>query len=70
MSDPTNLDPRDPRGGLRGLDAPEILGSVPDDAERAAAEERSGMRVVKLIVYGLVGTTLLFTLLDVILTKR
>ena len=35
-----------PRGGLRGLDAPEIPGSVSPDAERAAAEERSGVRIV------------------------
>lgn len=61
---------RDPRGNLRGLDAPDIPGSIPPDAERAAAEERRGMRVVRLIVFGLVGTTLLFTVLDVILTKR
>ena len=62
--------PRDPRGGLRGLDAPEIPGSVSPDAERAAAEERSGVRIVKLIVIGLVGTTFLFTVLDVILSRR
>jgi len=61
---------KDPRGGLRGLDAPEIPGSISPDAERAAAEERSGMRIVKLIVFGLVGTTLLFTMLDVILSKQ
>ena len=68
--DTANNDRRDPRGGLRGLDAPDIPGSIPDDTERAAAEERSGMRVVKLIVFGLVGTTLLFTALDVILSRR
>jgi hypothetical protein len=62
--------PRDPRGGLRGLDAPEIPGSVSPDAERAAAEERSGVRIVKFIVFGLVGTTFLFTVLDVILSRR
>ena len=61
---------RDPRGGLRGLDAPEIPGSISPDADDAAAEERSGMRIVKVIVFGLVGTTLLFTALDVILSRR
>jgi len=36
-------DPRDPRQGRRGLDAPAIPGSIPPDAEQAAAQERIRM---------------------------
>ena len=66
MSDKKRVDPRDPRRGLRGLDVPIIPGSEPPDPERAAEQERRGLFGVKLIVGGLVGTAILFTILDVI----
>lgn len=59
-------DPRDPRRGLRGLDVPVIPGSEPPDPERAAEQERRGLLGVKLIVGGLVGTAIIFTILDII----
>ena len=63
------VDPRDPRRGLRGLDAPVIAGSEAPDPERAAEQERRGLFGVKLIVGGLVGTAIIFTILDII-TQR
>ena len=63
------VDPRDPRRGLRGLDSPVIPGSEPPDPERAAEQERRGLFGVKLIVGGLVGTAIIFTILDII-TQR
>ena len=66
MSDKKQVDPRDPRRGLRGLDVPVIPGSEPPDPERAAEQERRGLFGVKLIVVGLVGTAIIFTILDII----
>ena len=66
MSDKKPMDPRDPRRGLRGLDVPVIPGSEPPDPELAAEQERRGLFGVKLIVGGLVGTAIIFTILDVI----
>ncbi len=66
MSAKKTADPRDPRRGLRGLDVPVIPGSEPPDPERAAEQERRGMLGVKLIVGGLVGTAIIFTILDII----
>ena len=66
MSAKKAVDPRDPRRGLRGLDVPVIPGSEPPDPERAAEQERRGMLGVKLIVGGLVGTAIIFTILDII----
>ncbi|MFZ9736120.1 MAG: hypothetical protein ACO3CM_03470 [Candidatus Limnocylindrus sp.] len=66
MSDKKSVDPRDPRRGLRGLDVPAIPGSEPPDPERAAEQERRGLFGVKLIVGGLVGTAIIFTILDII----
>ncbi|MEY3471379.1 MAG: hypothetical protein RLY63_54 [Chloroflexota bacterium] len=66
MSAKKSVDPRDPRRGLRGLDVPVIPGSEPPDPERAAEQERRGMLGVKLIVGGLVGTAIIFTILDII----
>ena len=60
------VDPRDPRRGLRGLDAPVIPGSEAPDPERAAEQERRGLFGVRLIVGGLVGTAIIFTILDII----
>ena len=66
MSPARPLDPRDPRRGLRGLDSPVIPGSEPPAPERAAEQERRGLFGAKLIVGGLVGTAILFTILDII----
>jgi hypothetical protein len=66
MSAKKAVDPRDPRRGLRGLDVPVIPGSEPPDPERAAEQEKRGMLGVKLIVGGLVGTAIIFTILDII----
>ena len=66
MSPAKPVDPRDPRRGLRGLDSPVIPGSEAPDPERAAEQERHGLFGVKLIVGGLVGTAILFTILDII----
>ncbi len=66
MSTKRAVDPRDPRGGLRGLDVPVIPGSEPPDPERAAADERRGLFGVKLIVGGLVGSAIIFTILGII----
>lgn len=60
------VDPRDPRRGLRGLDSPVIPGSEPPDPERAAEQERRGLFGVRLIIGGLVGTAIIFTILDII----
>jgi hypothetical protein len=73
MSSPKVIDPRDPRRGLRGLDAPPIPGGDaidPDTAARAEADDRQGIRGLKIIVGGLVGATLLFTFIDVVLQLR
>ena len=43
-----------------------IPGSEPPDPERAAEQERRGLFGVKLIVGGLVGTAIIFTILDII----
>ena len=53
-------DPRDPRQGRRGLDAPAIPGSIPPDAEQAAAQERSGLNGVRWVVVPLVVLTVVF----------
>ena len=66
MARTKDVDPRDPRRGLRGLDSPVIPGSEPPDPERAAEQERHGLLGVKLIVGGLVGTAIIFTILDII----
>jgi hypothetical protein len=66
MAPKKETDPRDPRRGLRGLDVPVIPGSEPPDPERAAEQERRGLFGVKLIVGGLVGTAIIFTILDII----
>lgn len=66
MARTKEVDPRDPRRGLRGLDSPVILGSEPPDPERAAEQERRGLFGVKLIVGGLVGIAIIFTILDII----
>jgi hypothetical protein len=66
MNAKKTVDPRDPRRGLRGLDVPVIPGSEPPDPERAAEQERRGLFGVKLIVGGLVGTAIIFTILDII----
>ena len=66
MNAKKTVDPRDPRHGLRGLDVPVIPGSEPPDPERAAEQERRGLFGVKLIVGGLVGTAIIFTILDII----
>ena len=66
MAPKRESDPRDPRRGLRGLDSPVIPRSEPPDPERAAEQERRGLFGVKLIVGGLVGTAIIFTILDII----
>ena len=66
MARTKEVDPRDPRRGLRGLDSPVIPGSEPPDPERAAEQARHGLLGVKLIVGGLVGTAIIFTILDII----
>ena len=71
MSAAKRVDPKDPRGVLRGLDAPAIPGGDrPTKAQQAKADadERSGMRGVKVIVGGLVGITVVALILQLILT--
>ena len=53
MSAVKAIDPKDPRGGLRGLDAPLVPGGdrlTKAQQKKADADERSGMRGVKVIV--------------------
>jgi len=71
MSATKRVDPKDPRGGLRGLDAPAIPGGdrlTKAQQKKADADERSGIRGVKIIVGGLVGLTLVALVLQLILT--
>jgi hypothetical protein len=71
MSAAKAIDPKDPRGGLRGLDAPAIPGGdqlTQAQQAKADADDRAGMRGVKLIVGGLVGVTIGALLLQLILT--
>ena len=71
MSAAKRVDPKDPRGGLRGLDAPAIPGGdrlTKAQKAKADADERSGMRGVKVIVGGLVGITIVALILQLILT--
>lgn len=71
MSAAKRVDPKDPRGGLRGLDAPPIPGGdrlTPAQFEKAEADERTGMRGVKIIVGGLVGVTFGALILQLIFT--
>jgi len=61
MSAVKAIDPKDPRGGLRGLDAPLVPGGdrlTKAQKAKADADERFGMRGVKVIVGGLVGLTI------------
>jgi|GEM_PF-419385 hypothetical protein len=65
------IDPKDPRGGLRGLDAPAIPGGdqlTRAQQTKADADERAGVRGVKIIVGGLVGVTVGALILQLILT--
>ena len=71
MSAATRVDPKDPRGGLRGLDAPLVPGGdrlTKAQQAKADADERSGMRGVKVIVGGLVGLTIVALIVQLILT--
>ncbi|MCX5972242.1 MAG: hypothetical protein NTV27_01615 [Chloroflexi bacterium] len=71
MSAAKAINPKDPRGGLRGLDAPAIPGGdrlTKAQQAKADADERSGMRGVKVIVGGLVGITIVALALQLILT--
>ena len=71
MSTAKRVDPRDPRGGLRGIDAPAIPGGdrlTAEQVARADADERSGMRGVKIIVGGLVGLTIVALIAQLVLT--
>ncbi|MCX5978648.1 MAG: hypothetical protein NTW70_04050 [Chloroflexi bacterium] len=71
MSAEKAIDPNDPRGGLRGLDAPAIPGGdqlTQAQQTKADADERSGRRGVKLIVGAIVGITLGALILQLILT--
>lgn len=71
MSAAKRVDPKDPRGGLRGLDAPAIPGGdrlTKAQQKRADADERSGVRGVKIIVGGLVGLTLVALIVQLVLT--
>jgi len=71
MSAAKVIDPKDPRGGLRGLDAPLVPGGdrlTKAQQAKADADERSGMRGVKVIVGGLVGITIVALALQLILT--
>ena len=71
MSAAKAINPKDPRGGLRGLDAPAIPGGdqlTQAQQAKADADDRAGMRGVKLIVGGLVGVTIGALLLQLILT--
>ena len=65
------IDPKDPRLGLRGLDAPAIPGGdrlTKAQQTKADADDRAGMRGIKLIVGGLVGITVGALILQLILT--
>jgi hypothetical protein len=65
------IDPKDPRRGLRGLDAPAIPGGdrlTKAQQSKADADDRAGMRGIKLIVGGLVGVTIGSLLLQLIFT--
>jgi len=65
------IDPKDPRGGLRGLDAPAIPGGdqlTKAQQAKADADERAGVRGVKIIVGGLVGVTIGALLLQLVFT--
>jgi len=71
MSAAKRVDPNDPRGGLRGLDAPAIPGGdrlTKAQQSKADADDRAGMRGIKLIVGGLVGVTIGSLLLQLIFT--
>ena len=71
MSAAKRVDPKDPRGGLRGLDAPPIPGGdrlTKAQQKRSDADERSGVRGVKIIVGGLVGVTLVALIVQLALT--
>ncbi len=71
MSAAKRVDPKDPRGGLRGLDAPAIPGGdqlTQAQQTKADADDRAGMRGIKLIVGGLVGVTIGALILQLILT--
>ncbi|MEI6156177.1 MAG: hypothetical protein WCP88_03120 [bacterium] len=71
MSAAKVIDPNDPRGGLRGLDAPAIPGGdqlTQAQQTKADADDRAGMRGIKLIVGGLVGITVGALILQLILT--
>ena len=71
MSAAKRVDPKDPRGGLRGLDALAIPGGdrlTKAQQKKADADERSGIRGVKIIVGGLVGLTIVALILQLILT--
>ena len=71
MSAAKRVDPKDPRGGLRGLDAPAIPGGdrlTAAQQAKADADDRVGMRGIKLIVGGLVGITFVALILQLILT--
>jgi hypothetical protein len=71
MSAAKRVDPKDPRGGLRGLDAPPIPGGdrlTKAQQKRSDADERSGVRGVKIIVGGLVGLTLVALIMQLALT--
>jgi hypothetical protein len=65
------IDPNDPRRGLRGLDAPAIPGGdqlTKAQQAKADADERAGVRGVKIIVGGLVGVTIGALLLQLVFT--
>jgi hypothetical protein len=71
MSAAKRVDPKDPRGGLRGLDAPAIPGGdrlTKAQQAKADADDRAGMRGIKLIVGGLVGVTIGALLLQLVFT--
>ena len=71
MSAAKRVDPKDPRRGLRGLDAPAIPGGdrlTEAQQAKADADDRAGMRGVKVIVGGLVGITIIALILQLILT--
>ena len=71
MSAAKVIDPKDPRGGLRGLDAPPIPGGdrlTPAQPAKADADDRAGMRGIKLIVGGLVGVTFGALILQLVFT--
>ena len=71
MSAAKRVDPKDPRGGLRGLDAPAIPGGdqlTKAQQAKADADDRAGLRGIKLIVGGLVGLTLVALIVQLVLT--